>query len=224
MFVPSKMPSKFYTKLTFSVSNVRFKYLIINTFLPNLKHFKYTSKKYKLKKYRSYYKMKYTSEVNKYLTIYYITNKWSFSKDNKIWWKKISLFFLEMHFGQQLIGYEMLSFLYVCLTQFRIVQKRRLHSSSWDRLNSLLVLNKTPSKFYTFSVSNAVFKYLIIETFMYIILFLKSWTVYYVWFISHAYMYIFFLRPGSVPTKSQVESVQGFAQFVVPMFIVFANV
>ncbi|GFS54573.1 protein tyrosine phosphatase domain-containing protein 1 [Trichonephila inaurata madagascariensis] len=31
-------------------------------------------------------------------------------------------------------------------------------------------------------------------------------------------------RPGSVTTKSQVESVQGFAQFVVPMFIVFANV
>ncbi|KAG8187727.1 hypothetical protein JTE90_015597 [Oedothorax gibbosus] len=31
-------------------------------------------------------------------------------------------------------------------------------------------------------------------------------------------------RPGAIQTKSHVESVQAFAQFVVPMFIVFANV
>ncbi|KFM61348.1 Protein tyrosine phosphatase domain-containing protein 1, partial [Stegodyphus mimosarum] len=41
---------------------------------------------------------------------------------------------------------------------------------------------------------------------------------------TDAVAYVRSKRPGSVQTKSQVESVQGFAQFVVPMFIVFANV
>ncbi|GIY03409.1 protein tyrosine phosphatase domain-containing protein 1 [Caerostris darwini] len=41
---------------------------------------------------------------------------------------------------------------------------------------------------------------------------------------TDAVAYVRAKRPGSVQTKSQVESVQGFAQFVVPMFIVFANV
>ncbi|GBN49532.1 Protein tyrosine phosphatase domain-containing protein 1 [Araneus ventricosus] len=41
---------------------------------------------------------------------------------------------------------------------------------------------------------------------------------------TDAVAYVRNKRPGSVQTKSQVESVQGFAQFVVPMFIVFANV
>ncbi|XP_054713508.1 protein tyrosine phosphatase domain-containing protein 1-like [Uloborus diversus] len=41
---------------------------------------------------------------------------------------------------------------------------------------------------------------------------------------TDAVSYIRQKRPGSIQTKSQVESVQGFAQFVVPMFIVFANV
>nr|XP_042897045.1 protein tyrosine phosphatase domain-containing protein 1-like [Parasteatoda tepidariorum] len=41
---------------------------------------------------------------------------------------------------------------------------------------------------------------------------------------TDAVAYVRNKRPGSVQTKSQVESVQGFAQFVVPMFIVYANV